>query len=95
MGQKVFNPLPNSKVGSKGYMGARIQPNSPTDNPEDIVWEVFNGFSFAVGDVIIGTNPADSTTQSVMRIEKALKDVVETFNLENIIPWCVLAHIDV
>ena len=38
IGQKVFNPLPNSKIGSKGYMGARIQPNSPTNDPEDIVF---------------------------------------------------------
>jgi ethanolamine ammonia-lyase large subunit len=29
VGQKVFNPLPGSKIGAKGYMGARLQPNSP------------------------------------------------------------------
>ncbi|NET39345.1 MAG: ethanolamine ammonia-lyase subunit EutB, partial [Cyanothece sp. SIO1E1] len=32
VGQKVFNPLPGSNIGSKGYMSARVQPNSPTDN---------------------------------------------------------------
>lgn len=30
IGQKIFNPLPNSKIGSKGYLSARIQPNSPS-----------------------------------------------------------------
>src|SRR5690606_8258702 len=41
VGQKIFNPLPGSKIGSKGYMGARVQPNSPTDNVDDISWQVF------------------------------------------------------
>lgn len=95
VGQKIFNPLPGSKLGAKGYMGARIQPNSPTDNVDDIVWQVFNGFSFATGDVVIGTNPVDSQVENIANIERALKDVVETFKLQDTIPWCVLAHVDV
>lgn len=93
--RKIFNPLPGSKLGAKGYMGARIQPNSPTDDPEEIVWQIFDGFAYAVGDVVLGTNPVDGTKESVARIEAAQKDVVEAFNLKGIIPWCVLAHIDV
>jgi ethanolamine ammonia-lyase large subunit len=93
--KKIFNPLPGSKLGAKGYMGARIQPNSPTDDPEEIVWQVFDGFSYAVGDVVIGTNPVDGTKESVAKVEGALKDVVDAFKLNGIIPWCVLAHIDV
>ena len=68
IGQKVFNPLPNSKIGSKGYMGARVQPNSPTDNIEDISWQVFNAWSYAVGDVVLGTNPISSEPESVANI---------------------------
>ena len=30
-GRKIFNPQPGSQVGAKGYLGARIQFNSPTD----------------------------------------------------------------
>src|SRR4029450_1686150 len=41
------------------------------------------------------TNPVDSTVQSVVTVEKALKDVVDTFGLRETIPWCVLSHIDV
>jgi ethanolamine ammonia-lyase large subunit len=48
--KKVFTPLPGTKIGAKGYLSARIQPNSPTDDPEEIQWQVFNGFAFAVGD---------------------------------------------
>ncbi|MGI0524721.1 ethanolamine ammonia-lyase subunit EutB [Rhizobium giardinii] len=95
LGQKIFNVLPGTKMGAKGYMGARIQPNSPTDHPEDVVWQVFDAFSYATGDIVIGTNPVDSTVKSVAAVEQALKDVVDTFKLNEAIPWCVLAHIDV
>lgn len=95
VGRKVFNPLPGSKIGSKGYMGARIQPNSPTDNIDDITWQVFDAWSYAVGDLVLGTNPVSSEPASVAAIEKALFDIITTFNLENTIPNCVLSHIDV
>ena len=65
-------------------MGARIQPNSPTDHPDDIVWQTFDAFSYATGDIVIGTNPVDSQVESVATVEKALKDVVETFKLKDI-----------
>ena len=95
LGQKIFNVLPGTKMGAKGYMGARIQPNSPTDHPEDVAWQVFDAFSYATGDIVIGTNPADSTVKSVVAVEMALKDIVDTFKLSDTIPWCVLSHIDV
>jgi ethanolamine ammonia-lyase large subunit len=95
VGANVFNPLPGSFLGSRGYMGARIQPNSPTDHPDDIRWQVFNAFAFAIGDVLIGTNPVSSETTSVRVIEETLKDIVSTFGLTGILPHCVLAHIDI
>jgi ethanolamine ammonia-lyase large subunit len=55
---KVFNPLPGSKIGARGYLVARIQPNSPTDNVEDIRWQVLNAWAYAVGDVLLGLNQA-------------------------------------
>ncbi len=94
-GQKIFIPLPGTQMGSKGYMGARIQPNSPTDDPDDVRWQTFNAFAYATGDIVIGTNPVDSQVVSVAAVEEALKDVVDTFKLNDIIPWCVLSHIDV
>ncbi|MBK9258765.1 MAG: ethanolamine ammonia-lyase subunit EutB [Polyangiaceae bacterium] len=95
IGQTVFNPLPGTNIGAKGYMGARIQPNSPTDHPEDILWQVFNGWAFAVGDVVLGNNPVSSLVSSVHQIELTLKDVLETFGVQDILPHCCLAHIDV
>jgi ethanolamine ammonia-lyase large subunit len=95
VGRKIFNPLPGSNLGAQGYMGARIQPNSPTDNTDDIRWQVLDGWAYGVGDVVLGTNPVSSDVNSVMAIELALKDMLETFGLMEVLPHCVLAHIDV
>ncbi len=95
VGAKVFNALPNSNMGAKGYLGARIQPNSPTDNVDDIRWQVFDGFAYAVGDVLLGNNPVSSDPESVARIEFALQEILQTFELTDAMPHCVLAHVDV
>ncbi len=95
VGAKVFNPLPGSRVGAKGYLGARIQPNSPTDDVDDIRWQVLAGWAFAVGDVVLGNNPVSSTPESVAAIEETLKDLLVTFGLDKVMPHCVLSHIDV
>lgn len=95
VGSKIFNPLPGSNIGSKGYLGARVQPNSPTDDPEDIVWQVFDAWCYGVGDVVLGTNPVSSDPSSVAQIEKTLFGVLKAFGLEGTMPNCVLAHIDV
>ncbi|HAA13456.1 MAG TPA: ethanolamine ammonia-lyase, partial [Cytophagales bacterium] len=95
VGQTVFNPLPGSKIGSKGYMSARVQPNSPTDNVDDIVWQVFDAWSYGVGDLVLGTNPVSSEPDSVAAIETALNDLITTFGLEETLPNCVLSHIDI
>jgi ethanolamine ammonia-lyase large subunit len=95
VGSRIFHPLPGSKLGARGYLGARIQPNSPTDHPEDIRWQVFNGWSFAVGDVVLGTNPVSSAPESVGAVEAALHDLLVTFGLREVMPHCVLSHIDI
>lgn len=94
IGQKVFNPLPGTKIGAKGYLSARIQPNSPTDNAEDIAWQVFSGLSYGTGDLVLGTNPVSGLIDDLKRVEETLKDIVVAFKLEETLPWCVLAHID-
>lgn len=95
IGAKVFNPLPGTNLGARGYMGARVQPNSPTDNLDDIRWQVFDAFAYAVGDVLVGTNPVSSTPESVAAVEQVLQDILVTFGITEVLPHCVLAHIDV
>jgi ethanolamine ammonia-lyase large subunit len=95
LGASLFHPLPGSRIGSRGYLGARVQPNSPTDNVDDIRWQVFNAFAWAVGDVLLGTNPVSSDPESVADVERTLQDITRTFAIEDVLPHCVLAHIDV
>ncbi|MBX3421545.1 MAG: ethanolamine ammonia-lyase subunit EutB [Pirellulaceae bacterium] len=95
VGGKLFNPLPGSQIGARGYLSARIQPNSPTDHPDDIRWQVFNAWAFAVGDLLLGTNPVSSEAESVAQVERCLQDILRTFGLADVLPHCVLAHIDV
>jgi ethanolamine ammonia-lyase large subunit len=95
LGSSLFHPLPGSNIGARGYLGARVQPNSPTDNVDDIRWQVFNAFAWAVGDVLLGTNPVSSDPESVADVQRTLQDITQTFKLEHILPHCVLAHIDV
>ena len=94
LGSKIFNPLPDSFLGARGYLGARIQPNSPTDNPEDILWQVFDGWSYATGDLMLGTNPVSDSLENIAAVEATLKDILDSFGLADSMPWCVLAHID-
>ncbi|MBC7843677.1 MAG: ethanolamine ammonia-lyase subunit EutB [Gemmatimonadaceae bacterium] len=92
---RISNALPGSSIGAPGFLGARLQPNSPTDHPDDIRWQVFSGWSYGVGDVLLGTNPVSSDPASVALVEHTLQDVIRTFELESVLPHCVLAHIDV
>jgi ethanolamine ammonia-lyase large subunit len=91
----LFRTLPGSRIGAAGTLGARLQPNSPTDHPDDIRWQVYSGWSYGVGDVLLGTNPVSSDPASVERVERTLQELISTFGLQEVLPHCVLAHIDV
>ena len=95
LGARLYHPLPGRKLGARGYLGARLQPNSPTDHPQDIRWQVFDGWSYAVGDLLLGTNPASSDPEAVAAALATLQDVREAFGVADLLPHCVLAHIDV
>lgn len=95
LGARIFNHIPGTTYGAPGRLSARLQPNSPTDHPDDIRWQVFDGWSYGVGDLLLGTNPVSSDLRSVARVEAALHDIRTTFGLQDTLPHCVLAHIDI
>jgi len=95
LGARVYHPLPGRSFGARGYLSARLQPNSPTDDPEDIRWQVFDGWSYAVGDLLLGCNPVSSDPDSVAIVEATLLEIRRSFGVEGLLPHCVLAHIDV
>lgn len=78
-------------VGGPEGFGSRIQPNSPTDDPSEILYSIFEGLSYGCGDVVIGVNPANDQVDRVVALEDLLADVVERLELPT--HWCVLSDI--
>jgi ethanolamine ammonia-lyase large subunit len=91
--RSVFNPHEGTGVtiGAPQHLGSRIQPNSPGDNEEEILFSVLEGLSYGCGDVIIGLNPASDDVDSVARLEQLLEQVVRRLNLPT--RYCVLSDI--
>jgi ethanolamine ammonia-lyase large subunit len=91
--QKLFNPLPglSFSIGSDRHFGSRIQPNSPGDDEEEILFSILEGLSYGCGDVMIGLNPASDDVETIIRLEKLLCQVVERLELPT--RTCVLSDI--
>src|SRR5262249_4600923 len=62
-------------IGSPQPLGSRIQPNSPGDDDEEILFSILEGLCNGCGDVIIGINPASDDVESVARLEQLLEQV--------------------
>ena len=91
--RSIFNPLPGEGVtiGSTHHFGSRIQPNSPNDDEEEILFSVLEGLSYGCGDVILGINPASDDLETIMRLERLLQSIVEHLALPT--RYCVLSDI--
>jgi ethanolamine ammonia-lyase large subunit len=89
----LFNPLPGEgvAVGSPRHFGSRVQPNSPGDDEEEILFSVLEGLAYGCGDVILGLNPAADDVETIVRLEKLLRSVVERLGLPT--RYCVLSDI--
>lgn len=79
----LFNPLPGDRiaVGAQQHFGSRIQPNSPGDDPEEILLSILEGLTYGCGDVIIGLNPASDELDTIVRLQDLLCSVVERLKL--------------
>ena len=89
----IFNPLSGEgvTVGAPGHFGSRIQPNSPGDNEQEILFSILEGLTFACGDVIIGLNPASDDIETIIELERLLSDVVRLLQLPT--RYCVLSDL--
>jgi ethanolamine ammonia-lyase large subunit len=81
--RSLFNPLPGDgiTVGAPTHFGSRIQPNSPGDDQEEILFSILEGLTYGCGDVIIGLNPASDDLDTIVRLEDLLRSVVERLEL--------------
>jgi ethanolamine ammonia-lyase large subunit len=98
---RLFNPLPagggdgaaprTTVIGGRGHFGSRIQPNSPGDDEEEILFSILEGLTHGCGDVVIGLNPAADELETLVRLEALLERVVRRLDLPT--RYCVLSDI--
>ncbi len=81
----------NNTIGLAGTLSSRNQPNHPTDSPEGIRAELFEGLSYGSGDSVIGINPSDDSYSSVARLLEMTHEVIQTWEIPT--QNCVLAHV--
>jgi ethanolamine ammonia-lyase large subunit len=78
-------------IGMPGRLSSRLQPNDPTDSPQGITAEIYEGLSFGSGDAVIGINPVDDSYASVARLLDKTYDIIKTWEIPT--QNCVLSHI--
>ncbi|MGB7922146.1 MAG: ethanolamine ammonia-lyase subunit EutB [Pyrinomonadaceae bacterium] len=93
LAQSLFNPLPGEgcAIGSPGHFGSRIQPNSPGDDDEEVLFSILEGLAYGCGDVLLGINPAADDVETIVRLEKLLQRVTERLELPT--RYCVLSDL--
>lgn len=79
-------------VGLPGTFSSRLQPNHPADSLPGILASVRDGLSFAVGDALVGINPADDSVESMRRVLDGVSEYVHDV-LAVPTQVCVLAHV--
>ena len=89
----LFNPLDGegAAIGAPHHFGSRIQPNSPGDDEDEILFSILEGLAHGCGDVIVGLNPAADDLDTIIRLEQLLEQVVRRLRLPT--RFCVLSDI--
>jgi ethanolamine ammonia-lyase large subunit len=78
-------------IGAPGTLASRLQPNHPTDSPEGIRAEIYEGLSYGAGDSVIGINPSDDSYSSVARLLDMTYEIIKTWEIPT--QNCILAHV--
>lgn len=81
----------NTTIGLPGTFSCRLQPNHTTDDPKGILASAMEGFSYGIGDAVLGLNPVDDSVESVARILKMFDEFKNEWDIPTQI--CVLAHV--
>jgi ethanolamine ammonia-lyase large subunit len=81
----------NTTIGGDGVFATRLQPNHPTDDPDGVLAEVYEGLAYGVGDAVIGLNPVEDSVANVTRILHLFDDVKKKWAIPT--QSCVLAHV--
>ncbi|EIO1318700.1 ethanolamine ammonia-lyase subunit EutB [Listeria innocua] len=81
----------NTTIGLPGTFSARLQPNHPTDDPDGILASLMKGLTYGIGDAVIGLNPVDDSTDSVVRLLNKFEEFRSKWDVPT--QTCVLAHV--
>ena len=81
----------NTTIGEPGTLSCRLQPNHPTDDPDGIMASLLEGLTYGAGDALLGLNPVDDSTESVIRVLKRFEEIKQKFRIPT--QTCVLAHV--
>ncbi|WP_158734691.1 ethanolamine ammonia-lyase subunit EutB [Alteribacillus sp. YIM 98480] len=80
-----------TKIGQKGVLASRAQPNHPSDHLAGIRASLFEALSYGIGDAVIGINPVIDTTDNIYALLNETKEVIDRFDIPT--QNCVLSHI--
>lgn len=80
-----------TKVGGRGILASRAQPNHPTDDPLGMKASLYEALCYGVGDAVIGINPATDLTGNIARLMHESKEVINRWSIPT--QNCVLAHV--
>ncbi|MGL5721126.1 MAG: ethanolamine ammonia-lyase subunit EutB [Brevinema sp.] len=81
----------NTTIGLEGTLSSRIQPNHPTDDVDGIIASLYSGLSFGMGDALIGLNPVDGGSNTIISVLNAFQEVKHKWDIPTQI--CVLGHV--
>ncbi|MCB2442168.1 ethanolamine ammonia-lyase subunit EutB [Listeria monocytogenes] len=81
----------NTTIGLPGTFSARLQPNHPTDDPDGILASLMEGLTYGIGDAVIGLNPVDDSSDSVVRLLNKFEEFRSKWDVPT--QTCVLAHV--
>jgi len=78
-------------VGLPGRISSRLQPNDPMDDLDAIRAEIYDGLAFAIGDQVVGINPAIDQVENLMKMYDMMWDIKQTWNIPA--SNCILGHV--
>lgn len=87
----VVSSCANTTLGIEGVLGARLQPNHPSDAIDGVRASIFEGLSYGIGDAVIGINPVFDTAESVELLLRETDRVMRQLDLPG--QNCVLSHV--
>ncbi|MDD6155022.1 MAG: ethanolamine ammonia-lyase subunit EutB [Eubacteriales bacterium] len=65
-----------TEIGQPGTLSYRLQTNSTTDDPDEILAGIMEGLTYASGDACFGINPVEDNFDSTKRIGDKLGDFI-------------------